>query len=185
MSDWNMQEEAIEHLIFEGVIAVVPSVEEKINELIRLWSDKDPKMEWGCCLYGSYTANRGEAIPLVTGFVELPAWNLNRGNSLSINLDDIVRIAEEYDVIALLHSHPTGQLFPSAQDLATFLYTDLLLDRPLLYIIASPDGKKLILTFEKCHACKYSFLKAMAVASAIKKSAGRAAPPAFSPEEVM
>lgn len=152
----------LEHLIYPGRIVVEERVAEAIEERIKLWSEKDPKIEWACLLCGSYTANGKEAMPFVTGYIELPAWNLNREHSLAINLNDILRISEEHHVLALLHSHPSGQLMPSAQDLATFLYCEALLGRPLLYIIASPDGQKLILSFLKCHECENSFLEAIA-----------------------
>jgi proteasome lid subunit RPN8/RPN11 len=164
MDKLEMDDEAIaslQSLIYEGRLMILPNVEEAIEERIRLWSDKDPKVEWAAVLCGSYRAEGEQLMPLVTSFVELPSWNLSREHSLAINLNDIARIAEQHHVLALLHSHPSGEIFPSAQDIATFIYCDILLGRPLLYVIATPKGEKLILSFEKCHRCPSSFLRVM------------------------
>jgi len=150
----------IECLIYEGKIAILPSVSEKIEKLIELWSNKNPKIEWCCVCYGEYAFNGKEAIPLITGFIELPSWNLlNRENGLSININDIIRIKEaNYNIIALLHSHPFN-ILPSPQDLEAFIYIDIILGKPLFYIIVTPDKNKLIISFEKCWNCQNSFIK--------------------------
>lgn len=59
--------------------------------------------------------------------------------------------------------HPSNDLTPSPSDIATFIYTEILLKEnkknSILYIIASPNGKKLILSFAKCWECPNSFFK--------------------------
>jgi len=137
----------------------MPDVEKKIRERIELWSSGEHGLEWGGVGTGKVLVNGDEDLPLITDFYELPAFNLNRHQSYTICLDDIAKIGEKNLILALLHSHPSGNLFPSSSDLATFLYTDILLGRPILYIIASPNGEKLILSFAKCWECENSFLK--------------------------
>lgn len=151
--------QAIRCFLYQGKIAVLPDVNEKIQERITLWSNSKPPSEWSCVGTGKLLLKDDDVIPLVQDFYELPAWNLNRQHGYTVCLDDIARIAQEHFVIALIHSHPSGNLFPSSGDLATFLYADLLIERPLVYIIAGPDGSKLILSFAKCWGCKDSFFK--------------------------
>lgn len=134
-------------------------VERRIDERIKLWS-KDKK-EWACVLTGYLGTERENAIPVVTDFFEIS--NLKTNGGLMINLQDILRIAENHFTIALLHSHPSNDLTPSPSDIATFIYTEILLKEnkknPILYIIASPNGERLILSFAKCWECPNSFFK--------------------------
>jgi len=151
--------QAIECFVYQGKIAVMPEVAKKTQERIDLWSKGQQSVEWACVGVGKMLAERDEDIPLITDFYELPAWNLNRQHGYTICLDDIAKIGEKNLILTDLHSHPSGNLFPSSGDIATFLYTDLLLGRPILHIIASPNGEKLILSFAKCWECENSFLK--------------------------
>jgi len=56
----NKSASEFEHLIYPGQIAVEEKVAEEIEQRIKLWSEKDPKIEWACLLHGSYTARGGE-----------------------------------------------------------------------------------------------------------------------------
>jgi len=150
------KEQAIECFVYQGKIAVLPDIEKKIQERIELWSKNPQPVEWACVLIGSLTP---DGTPLVKDFLELPAYNLNREHGLTVNLDDIARIAEKKFALAVLHTHPSHNLMPSSTDFATFLFTDVLVGRPLLYILASPSGDKLILSFAKCWECKDSLFK--------------------------
>ncbi|MGQ9468684.1 MAG: Mov34/MPN/PAD-1 family protein [Nitrososphaerales archaeon] len=157
---WSHYKQTLGCFIYQGKIAVMPEVDRKIKERIKLWSRSPQPTEWACVLTGKISAEGGEGIPLVTDFYELPAWNLGSGqHAYTICLDDIAKIAEKNFVLALLHSHPSGNIFPSSGDVATFLYTDLLLGRPIFYIITSPSGEKLILSFVKCWSCEHSFFR--------------------------
>jgi len=152
--------QAIECFIYQGKLAVLPEIDRKIQERIKLWSKNPQPTEWACVLTGSIIVEGDDDKPLVTDFYELPAWNLgSRQQAYTICLDDIAKIGERNFILALLHSHPSGNLFPSSGDLATFLYTDLLLGRPILYVIASPNGEKRILSFTKCWECENSLFK--------------------------
>lgn len=151
------REQAIKCFLYEGKIAVLPEINKKIQERITLWSNNKPPSEWSCVGTGKLLLQEDDALPLIQDFYELPAWNLNRQHGYTICLDDIARIAQDHLVLTLIHSHPSGKLFPSSGDIATFLYTDLLLGRPLIYIIAGPNGSKLILSFGKCWECQDSF----------------------------
>jgi len=126
----------------------------KILERIQMWSkDRQNPIEWCCVLIGKPKEVDGKNTFAVTDFYELPVFNLSRRQGLSIVLEDVLRIAEKYWVIGLLHTHPDGDLFPSSADFATFLYCDVLMKRSLVYIIASPDGRTEIYTFARCHQC--------------------------------
>lgn len=151
--------EQLECYIYQGKIALASQLEKKIEERLFLWSKSSMPVEWACVLIGAIRLDGEEEVPIVEDFFELPAFNLNREHGLVINLNDIARIAEKFYVIGLYHSHPSGDLMPSPSDIATFLYTDILIGRPLLYIIASPGGSKLILSFASCHSCPNSFFK--------------------------
>ena len=147
-----------ECFVFQGKIAVLPEVDRKIQERIRLWSKSERTVKWACVLTGEARFEEETLIPLVDNFFELPAFGLNEEHGLAFCLDDIRRIAENHYVIAMLQMNPSN-VFPTSSDLAVALYVDLLLSRPILHIFTSPGGQKLILTFEKCHECEHSFFK--------------------------
>lgn len=151
--------QAIKCFVYQGKIALMPEVAKKIQERIDLWSKGQQSIEWACVGTGKVLVEGDEDIPLITDFYELPAWNLNRQHGYTICLDDIAKIGEKNFILTDIHSHPSGNLFPSSGDLATFIYTDLLLGRPVLHIIASPNGEKLIISFAKCWECPNSFFK--------------------------
>jgi len=151
--------QAIRCFVYQGKIALTPEVARKTQERIDLWSKGQRGVEWACVCTGKVLAEGDGEIPLITDFYELPAWNLNRQHGYTICLDDIARIGEKNFILTFLHSHPSGNLFPSSGDMATFIYTDLLLGRPILHIIASPNGEKLIISFAKCWECPNSFFK--------------------------
>lgn len=148
-----------EFFIFQGKIAVLPEVDRKIQERIRLWSKSKRPVKWACVLTGEVQFDEGALVSVVDNFFELPAFSLNEEHGLAFCLDDVKRIAEKHYIVAMLQMHPSNEVFPSSSDLAIALYTDLLLSRPILHIFASPKGEKLILTFEKCHECEHSFFK--------------------------
>lgn len=141
----------------QGDVAILPEVSDKIEERIRLWSKSERPVEWACCLIGNIAAKGDEAFLVIKDFLELPAYNLNREHGIAVCLNDIKRIAEKYFIVGILHSHPSEDLMPSANDIAMAIYVDILLSRPILHIIASPNGEKLILSFDKCHECQNSF----------------------------
>lgn len=162
----------IEHLIHKGTIALPPELDDRIKERIKLWSQGKNQVEWPCVLTGHMRASKDLILYEVTDFFELPSYNANRQHGLLICLDDVLKVAEKNFIVALLHTHPSGNLIPSASDLATFLAVDNLLGRPLLYIIASPDDKKLILSFEKCRDCKHSPFKLLGKQNTRKQKGG-------------
>ncbi len=162
----------IEQLIHKGTIALPPELDDRIKERIKLWSQGKNQVEWPCVLTGQMRASKDLILFEVTDFYEIPSYNANRQHGLLICLDDVLRVADKNFVVALLHTHPSGNLLPSVSDLATFLAVDNLLGRPLLYIIASPDGKKLILSFERCRDCEHSPFKLLAKQNARKQKGG-------------
>jgi hypothetical protein len=148
-----------ECFIFQDQIAVLPEVNEKIQERIQLWSKGEIPVKWACVLTGEVKMDKEALIQVVDNFFELPAYTLSQEHGLAFCLDDIKRISEDHYIIAMLQLHPANDLFPSSSDLAIAIYTDLLLSRPILHIFANPKGDKLILTFKKCHECEHSFFK--------------------------
>jgi len=152
---------SLKPFIYHEEIPFEQSVLERIQERVGIFSSSDNPVEWGCVPIGKPKVLKDEAIVPVTDFVELPLWNLSRSKGLSILLDDILKISKRKFVVGLLHSHPNDDLMPSSSDLATFLYTDVLLGRPLIYMIVSPNKqrKPLILHFRACHECPNSFFK--------------------------
>jgi len=131
----------------------------KIQDRIKIWSDSKNPVEWACLLISKPRVEKDKAIAPIVDFIELPLWEISRNRGLNFLIDDVARIAKEKFVVGLLHSHPSGDLTPSSSDWATFLYLDSILGRPLLYIIMSPHKPKpLVIHFERCHKCPYSFL---------------------------
>jgi proteasome lid subunit RPN8/RPN11 len=147
---------AVMPFVFNGEIPFEPRVWHGIEERARFWT-----IEYACTLIGEPKVENDEAIVPVSGFFDLPVWQLSRSQGMSFLIDDVVRLAKEKFVVGLLHTHPSGDLTPSSSDWATFTYLDALLGRPLLYMIMSPDKnrKPLIIHFEACHNCPNSFLK--------------------------
>ena len=150
---------SLKPFIYNGEIPFEQNVWERIKERVEIFSGSDNPVEWGCVLIGKPKVLEAEAIVPVMDNIELPLWDLSRTRGLSILLDDIVRISKKKFVVGLLHSHPNDVLMPSSSDLATFLYTDTLVGRPLIYMIVSPNTqrKPLILHFKACHQCPNSF----------------------------
>ena len=150
---------SIRSLLYDGNIKVVEEVERKISERIKFWSKY--KKSWTCLLLGHLSYEANEAIPVITDFFEIQ--NLTFEEGLAFNLQDVLRVAENYFVVAILCAHPSEDLTPSASEFAFFLYLELLFQlnnkNPIFYIIASPSGKKLIFSFTSCRRCSNSFFK--------------------------
>ena len=121
--------------IFHDKIPFEPGVLHKIQNRIELWSRSNNPMEWGCALISQPKVEHNEPIVPIVDFIELPIWQLSRSRGLSFLLDDVVRIAQKEFICGLLHSHPNGNITPSASDLATYFYLDAIIGRPLLYLI--------------------------------------------------
>lgn len=162
---------AIQPFIFSGKIPFKPNVWYRTQDRVELWSKSENPMEWACVLISQPKVEKDKPIVPIVDFIELPIWQLSRNRGLSFLIDDVIRIAEKKFVAGLLHSHPNGDLTPSSSDWATFTYLDVILGRPLLYMIVSPDKnrKPLIIHFKACHKCPNSFLN---ILKKIKKRGG-------------
>jgi len=149
------KEEFPECFIYKGTLLVLPHVAKKSNDVATTWKDK----ETGFVFTGEDKIVDNALVHLVDDFYELPTYDVNRTNKLVISLGDIEEIARKKNIIAIEHIHPHSEPWPSLADLATMLSIDILLQKPILHIIANTDGKRLILCFQKCHECENSFFK--------------------------
>jgi proteasome lid subunit RPN8/RPN11 len=140
-------------------VAFVPEVSRKISDRIELWSKGKRPIEWACVLTGNIkTSENGQAFVVVEDAIDLPSYGLSREHGISICLDDVAKIAEKYFIVGFLHSHPSENLTPSANDLAIALYIETaILSRPILHAIISPSGRWLVWSFSKCRDCPNSF----------------------------
>jgi hypothetical protein len=140
-------------------VAFVPEVSRKISDRIELWSKGKRRIEWACVLIGNIrTSESGQAFVLVEDAIDLPSYGLSREHGISICLDDIARISEKYFIVGFLHSHPSENLTPSANDLAIALYIETaILSRPIFHAIVSPSGRWLVWSLTKCRNCPNSF----------------------------
>lgn len=149
------KEEFPECFVYKGTLLLLPEVARKIDDVVKTWKDK----ETGFVLTGENKIVDNAFVHVVNDFYELPTYDVNRTNKLIISLGDIAEIAKKKNIIAIEHVHPSSVPWPSLADLATMISVDVLLQKPILHIIANPEGKRLILSFQKCHECENSFLK--------------------------
>jgi proteasome lid subunit RPN8/RPN11 len=140
-------------------VAFIPEVNKKISDKIELWSKGKRAKEWACVLTGQMKFGKGgEALIVIEDAIDLPSYGLSMEHGISICLDDVAKIAEKYFVAGFLHSHPSENLTPSANDLAIALYIETaILSRPILHAIVSPSGRWLVWSFSKCRDCPNSF----------------------------
>ena len=153
--------------LYDGKFAVEKGIAEQIMERVRIWSSTKTStpVEWAAVLTGPSGLQNETELKPITGFFELPTYNANKESHLTINMADIEKVDKDYPIVAFVHSHPGGSLVPSLQDWITFTYIDFqVLRRPILYMILSPTGQKVIFSFKECHEnmdCPLGMLKAM------------------------
>jgi proteasome lid subunit RPN8/RPN11 len=165
-----VEKEFPECFVFKGSLLLLPEVAKKIDDIVRTWKNK----ETGFVLCGEDKMVDNAMFHVVTDFYTLPTYDFNMTSKLIIDLGDIARIATKKNIIAIQHVHPSSELWPSLADLATMISIDILLRKPVLHIISNSEGKRLILTFEKCHECENSFLKFLLLKSKeVKKENGK------------
>ncbi|MDI6826808.1 MAG: hypothetical protein QMD36_06565 [Candidatus Aenigmarchaeota archaeon] len=149
------KEEFPECFIYKGTLLLLPEVAKKIDDVVKTWKDK----ETGFVLTGEDKIVDNALVHVINDFYQLPTYDVNRTNKLIIALDDIKEIAKKKNIIAIEHVHPNSEPWPSLADIATMISIDILLHKPILHIIANTEGKRLILSFQKCHECENSFFK--------------------------
>lgn len=158
--------EQLTEFLFDGKVTIVGTVAERINQRVCLWADSKAgscPVEWAAVLTGPHRPRNNSDTNMITEFFELPTYNPDKQSHLTINMADIEKIDQEYQILAFAHSHPGGTLVPSLQDWITFTYIDFqVLRRSILYIILSPAGEKAIFSFKECHenmSCPLGMLK--------------------------
>jgi proteasome lid subunit RPN8/RPN11 len=149
------KEEFPECFVYKGTLLLLPRVAKKTDDVARTWKDK----ETGFVFTGEEKIVDNALVHVVDDFYELPTYDINRTNKLVISLGDIDEIARKKNIIAIEHIHPHSEPWPSLADIATMISIDILLQKPILHIIANTEGKRLILSFQKCHECENSFFK--------------------------
>jgi proteasome lid subunit RPN8/RPN11 len=156
---------SLQGFLFDGTVAIVPIVAEKIKERVNIWGGRSStnQIEWAALLTGPRRIEGERDLDVITEFFELPTYNADKKHHLVINMDDVEKIDREYPVKAFFHSHPDGCVIPTLHDWMTFLYIDFrVLRRPILHIVMAPDGSRVIFSFKECHeskSCPLSLLK--------------------------
>jgi hypothetical protein len=168
--NFEVENEFPECFVYKGSLLLLPEVAKKIDDIVRTWKNK----ETGFVLCGEHKMVENAMFLVVTDFYTLPTYDFNRTNKLIIDLGDIARIADKKNIIAIQHVHPNSELWPTLADLATMISIDILLGKPVLHIISNPEGKRLILCFDKCHGCENSIFKfLLSKSKEVKKENGK------------
>jgi hypothetical protein len=128
----------------------------------KIWTgDRSKPIEWATVWIGEPSKHSAHDF-LITDHYEIPVCSSSRDRGLSIIIDHVLGIAQKRWIVAFHHTHPstkTGQtnLTPSTADFVTFLYLDISMGRPLLYVISSAGRDYVTLMFKECHECPQSF----------------------------
>lgn len=147
--------------VTEKELHFTAEVRTRLLERISVWSKGIDGIEWAAALLGGFDTISGKVMPVVVDFIELPAYNTaSRQNAIQINVDDFERLRKaKKNVIAFLHTHPTGDLLPSVADWATFSWIYAMdPDSKMLFVIMSPNGRFAVYDFGICNLYPRSFV---------------------------
>jgi len=148
------------HISDDTKLLVSESAGRRVSEMVALWST-NPAREWACILLGELRVVGGTPHLVVTEIVDLPPL-ASSSTFLVGALDDVRRIVEFYGerVVGTLHTHPSGDLYPSPEDMTFFIACDLIAGKPLKHVIVAPSGDSVVYSLYRCWNCPHSFLKA-------------------------
>lgn len=135
----------------------------RLLERSKIWTGRSKPIEW-CTVWVGEPSTQGPHDFVINDHYEMPVYNSRRERGLSIVIDHVLGVSQKHWVAAVHHTHPPmkgkpANLDPSTADFVTFLYLDILMGRPLLYVISSAGREYSTLMFKECHECPQSFFR--------------------------
>lgn len=148
----------------EYAICIEEKAEKRFWERVKLWSEGENAQEWAAIGVGNIKDVIEDGRPItmvyVDDWIELPAYNLYRQHSISLALKDIKKIAQRYNPLLFVHSHPSdiAEFSPADKALA-FLIESEVVKRPMFHLVVTPKKQVKIAHFIHCWNCKFSIMR--------------------------